>query len=84
MDDDKWVTELRHAEDAKDAARYRWLVENAVIEFDAPHGPVRHDGKDPASTKQPLDNAIDSATARGVPAPDGQTKPPAHADGSGE
>lgn len=45
----------------RDAARYRWLVENAVIEFDAPHGRVHHDGKDPASTKTPLDHAIDAA-----------------------
>ena len=45
--------------DAKDAERYRWLVENAVISTDK----WRHDGNDPASTKQPLDNAIDAAIA---------------------
>lgn len=41
----------------RDVERYAWVVENAVIEF----GHVRHDGLDPASTKQPLDNAVDAA-----------------------
>ena len=40
----------------EDALRYEWLAENAVIQT----GEWRHDGKDPASTKQPLDNAIDA------------------------
>jgi hypothetical protein len=40
-----------------DAKRYRWLVENAVIDT----AQWLHDGRDPASTKQPLDNAIDAA-----------------------
>lgn len=40
-----------------DAERYRWLVENAVIYAAS----FKHEGKDPASTKQPLDNAIDAA-----------------------
>jgi hypothetical protein len=40
-----------------DAERYRWLVENAVIDT----AQWLHDGRDPASTKQPLDNAIDAA-----------------------
>lgn len=56
----------RRDRDHVQAARYRWLVENAVIEFDAPHGRVRHDGKDSASTQQPLDNAIDAARNAGV------------------
>lgn len=40
-----------------DAERYCWLVENAVIYAAS----FKHEGKDPASTKQPLDNAIDAA-----------------------
>lgn len=43
----------------EDALRYCWLNDNAVIETDT----FRHDGKDPASTKQPLDAAIDAARA---------------------
>ncbi len=50
-------------QEAKDAERYRWLAENAVIETDK----WRHDGRDPASTKLPLDNAIDAAMAREKP-----------------
>jgi hypothetical protein len=45
------------AEAKQDAERYRWLSENCIIETDL----FRHDGKDPASTKHPLDNAIDAA-----------------------
>lgn len=41
----------------QDAKRYRWLVENANIET----ATWAHYGLDPASTKQPLDNAIDAA-----------------------
>ena len=41
---------------ARDAARYQWLVENAIIETPR----WRHDGKDPASTKHVLDRAIDA------------------------
>jgi hypothetical protein len=41
----------------QDAKRYRWLAKNCIIETDL----FRHDGKDPASTKHPLDNAIDAA-----------------------
>jgi hypothetical protein len=44
-------------EDARDAARYRWIAENAVIYA----ADFKHEGKDPCSTKQPLDNAIDAA-----------------------
>lgn len=47
--------------DVRDALRYRWLAENAVISF-GPHW--MHNGTDPASTKQPLDNAIDAAMQR--------------------
>lgn len=45
------------AEAKKDAERYRWAVENAIIETSN----FKHDGRDPASTKLPLDNAIDAA-----------------------
>lgn len=45
----------------QDAKRYCWLAENAIIETDA----FRHDGKDPASTKRPLDMAIDAAIRKG-------------------
>jgi hypothetical protein len=62
MDELGWSVMQLHlhaAEDEPDALRYQWLVENAVIQTDH----FRHDGKDPASTKQPLDNAIDAALA---------------------
>lgn len=45
----------------QDAKRYCWLAENAIIETDV----FRHDGKDPASTKHPLDMAIDAAIRKG-------------------
>jgi hypothetical protein len=45
------------AEARLDAERYRWLIENAVIETDG----WRSDGRDPATTKQPVDAAIDAA-----------------------
>jgi len=48
-------------EQAKDAERYRWLVEHAMVNTNR----FWHDGRDPASTKQPLDNAIDRAIAKG-------------------
>jgi hypothetical protein len=41
----------------RDAERYRWLIENAVIETDG----WRSDGRDAATTKQPVDAAIDAA-----------------------
>jgi len=55
----RWILSARSATDAiaKDAARYQWLAENAIIEFNN----IRNDGRDPSSTKQPLDNAIDAA-----------------------
>jgi hypothetical protein len=46
----------------KDAERYRWLVENAEIQTTQ----FIHYGRDPASTKQPLDIAIDAAIASDV------------------
>lgn len=46
-------------EDARDAERYRWLVENAIIETDK----WRIDCRDSSSTKHPTDAAIDSAIA---------------------
>ncbi len=56
---DKRIAELEAelAAVRADAERYRWLAANAVIETLA----FRHDGKDPASTIQPLSNAIDAA-----------------------
>lgn len=56
---DKWIadTAAPAVEDNRDAERYRWLVENAVIETDR----WKHDGKDPSATKHPLDKAIDTA-----------------------
>lgn len=44
----------------RDAERYEWAVENAVIETDR----FRHDGNDPCSTKHVLDAAIDAAMRR--------------------
>lgn len=52
---------LAERERNQDAKRYCWLAENAIIETDA----FRHDGKDPASTKRPLDMAIDAAIRKG-------------------
>lgn len=46
-----------HTSEARDAARYRWLAENAIIQWPG----VTHIGDDPASTRLPLDNAIDAA-----------------------
>jgi hypothetical protein len=43
--------------EAEDAARYRWLAENAIVET----AQWRNDGRDPASTKHVLDRAIDAA-----------------------
>lgn len=42
---------------AEDAARYRWIAENAIVET----AQWRNDGRDPASTKHVLDRAIDAA-----------------------
>lgn len=46
-----------HTSEARDAARYRWIVENAIVQWSE----NTHIGMDPCSTKLPLDNAIDAA-----------------------
>lgn len=48
--------------EARDAARYEWLAENAVIETIN----WRRDGKDACSTKHTLDNMIDAAMKEDV------------------